>query len=169
MNAKKFAVLDAYIEKQMRRLNIPGASLAVVEGDQVVHLRGFGRARPGGGAPTPQTPFFIGSLAKSFTALAIMQLVEKGQIESSISPLRCGSCAAGDETPKAVQGVAPGCGTPCCRWSRTCWLRSRSFPCSVFCAALSWFLCLTMLGSRESVGASPSCGAFCVPTCFLEL
>ncbi|RPI28385.1 MAG: class A beta-lactamase-related serine hydrolase, partial [Chloroflexota bacterium] len=75
-----YAALDAYIETQMRRLNIPGASLAVVEGDQIVHLRGFGRARPGGEAPTPQTPFFIGSLTKSFTALAIMQLVEKGQV-----------------------------------------------------------------------------------------
>jgi CubicO group peptidase (beta-lactamase class C family) len=75
-----YAALDAYIEQQMRRLNIPGASLAVVEGDQIVHLRGFGRARPGGGAPTPQMPFFIGSLTKSFTALAIMQLVEKGVV-----------------------------------------------------------------------------------------
>jgi CubicO group peptidase (beta-lactamase class C family) len=75
-----YAGLDAYIEKQMRCLNIPGASLAVVEGDQIVHLRGFGRACPGGGEPASQTPFFIGSLTKSFTALAIMQLVEKGQV-----------------------------------------------------------------------------------------
>jgi CubicO group peptidase (beta-lactamase class C family) len=76
-----FAAVDTYIEEQIRRLNIPGASLAVVESDQIVHLRSFGRARPGGGAPTPQTPFFIGSLTKSFTALAIMQLVGKGQVE----------------------------------------------------------------------------------------
>jgi CubicO group peptidase (beta-lactamase class C family) len=46
-----------------------------------VHLRGFGRARPGGEPPSPQTPFFIGSLTKSFTALAVMQLVEAGKIE----------------------------------------------------------------------------------------
>ena len=76
-----YAELDGYIEQQMRRLNIPGASLAVVGGDRIVHLRGFGRVRPGGGAPTPQTPFFIGSLTKSFTALAIMQLVEEGKVE----------------------------------------------------------------------------------------
>lgn len=73
--------VDAYIEEQMQRLNIPGLSLAVVEGDQIVHLRGFGRARPGGETPTPQTPFFIGSLTKSITALAVMQLVEAGKIE----------------------------------------------------------------------------------------
>jgi hypothetical protein len=148
MSAKKifFPALDVYIEKQMRCLNIPGASLAVVEGDQIVHLRGFGRARSGGGAPTPQTPFFIGSLAKSFTALAIMQLVEKGQIESSISPLRCGSCAAGEETPKAVQAVAFGRSTSCFRSSRTWSRRSRSFPCSAISAASLRSLCPTMSG-----------------------
>jgi CubicO group peptidase (beta-lactamase class C family) len=67
-----YHVIDAYIEEQMRRLHIPGASLAIVEGDRIVHLRGFGRARPGGETPTPQTPFFIGSLTKSITALAVM-------------------------------------------------------------------------------------------------
>lgn len=70
-----------YIERQMHRLNIPGATLAIVEGDKIVHLRGFGQARPGGETPTPQTPFFIGSLTKSVTALAVMQLVEAGKIE----------------------------------------------------------------------------------------
>ncbi len=73
--------IDAYVEQQMQSLNIPGASLAIVEGDKIVHLRGFGQARPGGEAPSPQTPFFIGSLTKSFTALAMMQLVEAGKIE----------------------------------------------------------------------------------------
>ncbi|MBI5031404.1 MAG: beta-lactamase family protein [Chloroflexi bacterium] len=80
-NADSYDAIDAYIEKQMHRLHIPGVSLAIVEGDKIVHLRGFGKARPGGEAPTPQTPFFIGSLTKSFTALAIMQLVQVGKIE----------------------------------------------------------------------------------------
>ncbi len=79
--ATSYDAIDAYVEEQMRRLNIPGVSLAIVEGDQIVHLRGFGQARPGGEAPTPQTPFFIGSLTKSITALAVMQLVEAGKIE----------------------------------------------------------------------------------------
>jgi CubicO group peptidase (beta-lactamase class C family) len=76
-----FDAIDAFIGGQLRRLNVPGAALAIVEGDKIVHLRGFGRARPGGEAPCPQTPFFIGSLTKSFTALAVMQMVEAGKIE----------------------------------------------------------------------------------------
>ena len=78
---KSYGAIDAYIEREMHRLNIPGVSLAIVEGDQIVYTRGYGKARPGGEAPSPQTPFFIGSLTKSFTALAVMQLVEAGKVE----------------------------------------------------------------------------------------
>jgi CubicO group peptidase (beta-lactamase class C family) len=73
--------IDAYIKEQIKALNIPGASLAIIEGDQIVHLKGFGVSAPGGETPTAQTPFFICSLTKSFTALAVMQLVEAGKIE----------------------------------------------------------------------------------------
>jgi CubicO group peptidase (beta-lactamase class C family) len=76
-----YDAIDAYVEQQMHRLNIPGVSLAIVEGDQIVHLRGLGQARPDGEAPSPQTPFIIGSLSKSFTALAVMQLVEVGKVD----------------------------------------------------------------------------------------
>jgi CubicO group peptidase (beta-lactamase class C family) len=73
--------VDAYVEQQLRRLRIPGAALAIIEGDRIVHLRGFGRARPQGEEPSPQTPFVLGSTTKSITALAVMQLVEAGRIE----------------------------------------------------------------------------------------
>jgi CubicO group peptidase (beta-lactamase class C family) len=79
-----FEELDAYIEKQMNRLNIPGLALAIVEDNKIVHLRGFGQARPGGETPSPLTPFVIGSVTKSFTALAIMQLVESGKIKLDV-------------------------------------------------------------------------------------
>jgi CubicO group peptidase (beta-lactamase class C family) len=79
--AALYRAIDAYVEREMHRLKMPGVALGIVEGDQIVHLRGFGRARPGGETPTRQTPFFIGSLAKSFTALAVMQLVEVGKVD----------------------------------------------------------------------------------------
>lgn len=80
-SSRRFDEVDAYVQRQMARLRIPGLSLAIVEDGKIVHRRGFGRARPGGEAPTPRTPFFIGSLTKSFTALALMQLVEAGKID----------------------------------------------------------------------------------------
>ena len=52
-----------------------------MQGDQIVHLQAFGVADGSGRWVTPQTPFFTGSTGKSFTALAIMQLVEAGKIK----------------------------------------------------------------------------------------
>jgi len=71
--------IDAYIHARMAAAGIPGLALGIVQGDQVVYLRGYGVAGPGR-AVTPQTPFILGSNSKSFTALAIMQLVEAGKI-----------------------------------------------------------------------------------------
>lgn len=73
--------LDRMVEQGMRDYNIPGLSLGIVKGDQLVYLKGYGKADDSGRLVTPQTPFIIGSVSKSFTALAIMQLVEQGKIE----------------------------------------------------------------------------------------
>ena len=51
--------IDAYLGQQLKALNIPGASLAIVEGDRIVHMKGFGISGPEGEAPTSQTPFMI--------------------------------------------------------------------------------------------------------------
>ena len=76
-----FRMIDAFIEKELKEANIPGAALVIVEGNQITHLRGYGVAGPDGRPITAETAFFIGSVSKSFTALATMQLVEAGQIE----------------------------------------------------------------------------------------
>ena len=65
----------------MRNARIPGLALGIVHHGRAVHLRGFGTADDSGRAFTPQTPFFIGSNSKSFTALAVMQLVEAGKVD----------------------------------------------------------------------------------------
>ena len=75
-----FATIDAYVLSQMSKLHIPGVALGIVHGNQVVHLRGFGVADPSGRPVTPQTTFAISSVTKSFTAVAIMQLVEQGKV-----------------------------------------------------------------------------------------
>jgi len=76
-----FDAIDDYISTRMKELGIPGAALVVVQGDQIVHLKAFGVADGSGRPVTPQTPFFTGSTGKSFTAHAIMQLVEEGRIQ----------------------------------------------------------------------------------------
>src|SRR5437588_2060388 len=68
----------------MQSSHIPGVALGLVHNDQIVHLRGFGTADQSGRAVTPQTPFVLASVSKSFTALAIMQLVEAGKIELDV-------------------------------------------------------------------------------------
>jgi CubicO group peptidase (beta-lactamase class C family) len=73
--------IDAYIQSRMQTANIPGLALGVVYGDEVAYLKGYGIAAPDGRAVTPQTPFILGSTSKSFTALAVMQLVEAGKID----------------------------------------------------------------------------------------
>ena len=80
VDADAIARVDAFIESEMRDAGIPGVALAIVEGDRAVHLRGFGVADSSGRAVTPQTPFPIASMSKTFTAVAVMQLVEAGKI-----------------------------------------------------------------------------------------
>lgn len=76
-----FQAIDNYITARMQTSRIPGLSVAIVKGDQIVYLKGYGQADPSGHPVTPQTPFIIGSVSKTFTALAVMQLVESGKLE----------------------------------------------------------------------------------------
>jgi CubicO group peptidase (beta-lactamase class C family) len=72
--------IDAYLQEELTIHRLPGLAVAIVEGDRVLLVRGYGNA--GGGKPvTPQTQFYIGSCTKSFTALAVMQLVEQGKLD----------------------------------------------------------------------------------------
>jgi CubicO group peptidase (beta-lactamase class C family) len=73
--------IDKYLEGQMAALRIPGLALGIVQGKQIVHLKGYGVADASGRLVTPQTPFLLNSISKSFVALAVMQLVEQGKIE----------------------------------------------------------------------------------------
>lgn len=74
-----YDAVAGYITAAMDRHNIPGVALAYARGGRILYSNGFGTA--GRGRPvTADTPFYIGSQTKSFTALAIMQLVEQGQL-----------------------------------------------------------------------------------------
>jgi CubicO group peptidase (beta-lactamase class C family) len=75
------AAVDRYVRSEMEAQRIPGVALGIVHGDRIVHVQGFGQVEESGPGVTPQTPFLIGSVTKSFTALAIMQLSEAGRVQ----------------------------------------------------------------------------------------
>lgn len=75
-----FNKIDAYIEKEMKQCRIPGFALGIVKGSEIIYLKGYGNADTSGRKVTPQTPFLIASLSKSFTAMAIMQLVDEQKL-----------------------------------------------------------------------------------------
>ncbi|HEX2996250.1 MAG TPA: serine hydrolase domain-containing protein, partial [Anaerolineales bacterium] len=72
--------IDEFLQTQVKANRIPGMAVAIVQGDQIIFAKGYGEAMPGKSV-TPQTQFYIGSVTKGFTALAIMQLVEQGRLE----------------------------------------------------------------------------------------
>ena len=72
--------VDTWFDDQMRDAGIPGAAVVVVRDGTVVDTHTFGVADDAGRPITPTTPFVIGSLTKSITALAVLQLVEAGRL-----------------------------------------------------------------------------------------
>lgn len=79
--------LDDYLRQQQADADIPGLAVAVVRGSEVVHrftdgVDGNGRAITG------ETPFLLGSVAKSVTALAVLQLVDRGMVELDAPAVR---------------------------------------------------------------------------------
>ena len=62
---------DALVTETLDRFGtVPGLTVAVVRNGQIVYARGFGEAdREAGLAATPDTPFYIASATKPFTAL----------------------------------------------------------------------------------------------------
>jgi CubicO group peptidase (beta-lactamase class C family) len=61
------------IERQLEEMGVAQAAYVVISGEQQ-QVAGFGAA-------SGDTPFVIGSVSKSFTALAILQLVEQGLVQ----------------------------------------------------------------------------------------
>ncbi len=71
--------LESFILEKMSKTRLPGLSIAIVSGNEIIYANGFGFRDIEYGLPaTPRTIYGIGSVTKSFTALSIMQLVEKG-------------------------------------------------------------------------------------------
>lgn len=75
------ALLEDMIAYEMSDKAIPALSIALVDSQRVVWARGFGWADSAKGVPaTAETMYRVGSVSKLFTDLAVMQLVERGEL-----------------------------------------------------------------------------------------
>jgi len=72
--------MQRLMQQQLERYRLPGLSVTVVQDDSILFSHGIGRLQP-------DQPFYIGSLSKSFTAAAVLQLVERERL-SLEDPLR---------------------------------------------------------------------------------
>ena len=81
------AWLDGLLPAALDRAGIAGAAVSVVHDGKFLTARGYGRADTGTGDTPPAavdpgtTMFRVGSVSKTFTATAVMQLVEQGRLD----------------------------------------------------------------------------------------
>lgn len=68
------ARVDRFLADGLAATRIPGSAVAVTRGDEIVFERACGAAGPDG-------RFLVGSLSKSFTAVAVLQLAEAGRLD----------------------------------------------------------------------------------------
>lgn len=77
-----FESLDGFIKQKMETDKIPGLSVAITDRENLLHVAAYGYADLAARIPvTPATLFEFGSIGKSFTNIALMQLVEAGMID----------------------------------------------------------------------------------------
>ena len=75
------ARIDSLVNAEVAATPIAGVAIAVVRGRDTIALRGYGLADVENDVPvTADHIFRIGSITKQFTAAAILNLVEKGQL-----------------------------------------------------------------------------------------
>ncbi|PGX55043.1 penicillin-binding protein [Bacillus anthracis] len=75
------ATLDKYVEKFIKEQNIPGVAVAIVHNKDVFFTKTIGITGESEKKVTSKTPFAIGSISKSLTALAIVKLIEDKKIK----------------------------------------------------------------------------------------
>ena len=70
-----FGRIDAYLRDAVSKSRFPAMSITVVDKENELFCQTYGACE------STDTPFLLGSVSKSFTALGIMQLVEQGKID----------------------------------------------------------------------------------------
>jgi CubicO group peptidase (beta-lactamase class C family) len=74
--------IERFVRDWLADEKLPGASLAIARGDEVIYANGFGSRDLAENRPaTGDTLYGIGSITKSFAALAVLQLQEAGELD----------------------------------------------------------------------------------------
>jgi CubicO group peptidase (beta-lactamase class C family) len=82
LTARTKTVIDSSFTAWLKKYKIIGTSIAIVDKGQIVYATGYGFSDQAGQTPaTAKTIFRIGSCTKSFTALSLMQMQERKQID----------------------------------------------------------------------------------------
>ncbi|MDQ3748117.1 MAG: beta-lactamase family protein, partial [Acidobacteriota bacterium] len=101
VSAEQKKQIEAVISAAMLKQNIPGFSVTIVVNNQVAWSQGYGLADAENSVPaTPKTVYRIASVSKPITAVAAMQLVEKGKLDLD-TPVQ-NYCSAFPEKPQKI-------------------------------------------------------------------
>lgn len=74
--------VDSYIWKLMDKCNLPGVSVSIMKGTDVVYSKGYGFAdKSTGEKVTPDHLFRMASISKQFCTMCIMTLKEQGKLK----------------------------------------------------------------------------------------
>lgn len=77
--------VDQYLQNYLSSIPVPGFSMVIVEGDKVIFNKGYGLEKEGGSKRmSPKSVLNIGSIGRGFTAIAVLQLVEKGTLDLDV-------------------------------------------------------------------------------------
>ena len=81
LNRDLVYALDASIEHVLQDFAIPGLAIGIVDNGQPVYIRGFGVRDTRSDQPVnAHTIFHVASITRTFTATAVLQLAERGQL-----------------------------------------------------------------------------------------
>lgn len=74
---------DALVSREIQRVDIAGAVVAVVRNGEILLAKGYGWSDVAGKVPVSpdSTLFRVASISKTFNATAVMQLVEQGKLD----------------------------------------------------------------------------------------
>ncbi|MDH4136263.1 MAG: beta-lactamase family protein, partial [Anaerolineae bacterium] len=79
-----FKRLDQFIEQKIKVANVPGMAMAVTDREKLLRVSTYGFSDMAAQTPvTPEMLFEIGSIGKSFTSIALLQLREEGRLDGS--------------------------------------------------------------------------------------